>query len=73
MAPVNPLIESSHAMATANTHGKCFPIIYPIGLKIKEQFRFTSKKILKDTRDRELINCRKRAAVVVGQLCAIGW
>jgi len=44
--------------------------------KVTISLYWQEKKTLKDTRDSESIsriNCRKRAAVVVDQVCAVGW
>jgi len=56
IASANLLIASSHPASLAKIHGKCPPITYPIRFKQKQQFRFNSKKIVKDARDTRVGN-----------------
>ena len=70
MASADPLIASGHPVSTAMFTVNVSQL--PNMIKNK-QFRFISEKTLKATSDSELINCRKRAAVLVDQLCAVGW
>jgi len=70
MASADPLIAGGHPVSTAMFTVNVSQL--PNMIKNK-QFRFISEKTLKATRDSELINCRKRAAVLVDQLCAVGW